>query len=57
MVSYAELKSGFIQLKGRQIPTVPLSSLVRARQIAGLLKGKIAAGEFLLGTPQFTLPS
>ena len=57
VVSYAELKSGFIQLKGRRIPTVPLSSVVRARQIAGLLKEKIAAGEFLLGTPQFTLPS
>ncbi len=57
MVSYAELKSGAIQLKGRRIPTVPLSSVVKARQIAGLLKEKIAAGEFLLGTPQFTLPS
>ncbi len=57
MVSYAELKSGAIQLKGRRIPTVPLSSVVRARRIAGLLKERIAAGEFLLGTPQFTLPS
>lgn len=54
-VSYAELKSGFIDLKGKQVPTVPLSSMVRAREIAELLKKRIAGGKFLLGEPQFTL--
>jgi uncharacterized protein (DUF39 family) len=37
-VSYAELKSGAIKVKGRTVPTVPLSSMVRAREIAELLK-------------------
>ncbi len=56
-VSYAELKSGFIQFKGEKIPTVPLSSIVRAREIADILKDWIAGGKFTLGEPQFTLPS
>jgi uncharacterized protein (DUF39 family) len=55
-VSYAELKSGFISLKGKKVPTVPLSSRVRAEEIAGILKKWIAKGKFLLGEPQFTLP-
>jgi uncharacterized protein (DUF39 family) len=53
-VSYAELKSGFITLKGRQIPTVPLSSMVKARQIADILKKSIQNGKFFIGTPQHT---
>ena len=56
-VSYAKLKSGSIQLKGKEIPTVPLSSLVRARKIAEILKKKISQAKFTLGEPQFTLPS
>ncbi len=56
-VSYAELKSGVIKLNGQEVPTVPLSSLVRAREIADILKKKIARGAFFLGEPQFTLPS
>jgi L-aspartate semialdehyde sulfurtransferase len=55
-VSYAELKSGSIKFKGQAVPTVPLSSTVRAREIAGTLKEWIAKGDFLLGEPQFTLP-
>ncbi len=55
-VSYAELKSGFIKLNGKEIPTVPLSSMVKARAIADILKKKISQGKFLLGEPQFTLP-
>jgi uncharacterized protein (DUF39 family) len=54
-VSYAELKSGEIKIKGESIPTVPLSSMVKAREIAAWLKKKIAAGKFLLGEPQMTL--
>jgi uncharacterized protein (DUF39 family) len=56
-VSYAELKSGSIRLQGQDIPTVPLSSMVRAREIADLLKRRISQGKFLLGEPQFTLPA
>ena len=55
-VSYAELNSGSINLNGQEIPTVPLSSLVKAREIADILKQKIARGRFILGDPQFTLP-
>lgn len=55
-VSYAQLKSGYIPLRGEKIPTVPLSSLVKAREIAQILKQWISNGKFLLGEPQFTLP-
>ena len=56
-VSYAELKSGTIEVEGKKVPTVPLSSVVKAREIADILKKKISTGKFLLGEPQFTLPS
>ena len=55
-VSYAELKSGFIKLNGETVPSVPLSSTVKARAIAQTLKSWIQAGTVLLGEPQFTLP-
>ena len=55
-VSYAELKSGVITFQGRRVPTVPLSSVLKAREIAATLKTWIAKGRFLLGEPQFTLP-
>ena len=55
-VSYAELKSGVIKFNGQEIPTVPLSSVVRAREIADILKKKISQGKFMIGEPQFTLP-
>jgi uncharacterized protein (DUF39 family) len=56
-VSYAELKSGSIRFKGEDIPTVPLSSIVRAREIAETLKKWIQKGTFTLGEPQQMLPS
>ncbi len=56
-VSYAELKSGFINLKGKKVQTVPLSSIVKAREISEILKDWISLGKFMLGEPQFTLPS
>jgi len=56
-ISYAELKSGTIRLNGQDIPTVPISSIARAREIAQLLKEWIEKGEFLLGQPQMLLPS
>jgi uncharacterized protein (DUF39 family) len=56
-VSYAQLNSGHITFRGEKIPTVPLSSMVRAREIAEILKNWISKGTFLLGEPQFTLPS
>ena len=51
-VSYAELKSGSIMVRGEHVPTAPLSSMVKARKIAQILKSSISQGKFLLGTPQ-----
>ncbi len=51
-VSYAELKSGIITIREKKIPTVPLSSMIKARKIADLLKKSIRKGAFLLGEPQ-----
>ena len=56
-VSYAELKGGSITVNGQAIPTVPLSSMVRARVIADTLKTWISKGEFLLGEPQMPMPA
>lgn len=56
-VSYAELKSGVICFNGQDVPSVPLSSYVRALEIAQILKGWIEKGEFLLTEPQEMLPT
>lgn len=55
-VSYAQLKSGFINYGSEKIPATPLSSLVKAREITEILKEWILKGKFFLGEPQFTLP-
>jgi uncharacterized protein (DUF39 family) len=55
LVSYAELKSGTMTLNGQTVQTVPLSSYVRAQEIAGILKEWIQKGQFLLGQPQHLL--
>jgi len=56
-VNYKQLKSGKIKFNGREIPTTPLSSYPKAKQIAEILKEWIQKGEFLLGEPQQLLPS
>ncbi len=56
-VSYAQLKSGEITIGERLVPSAPLSSYLRAREIAQILKEWIQKGEFLLTQPAFTLPS
>ncbi|NPV73681.1 MAG: hypothetical protein HPY89_07825 [Pelotomaculum sp.] len=56
-VSYAELKSGKIIVNGKEVPTAPLSSYPKAREIAGILKSWIQKGEFLLTEPVKLLPS
>ncbi len=55
-VSYGELKSGRISVKGKQVPTASLSSYPRAVEIANLLKDWIIKGEFLLSEPVVPLP-
>jgi len=56
-ISYKQLKSGEIELQGKKIPTSPLSSYSRARQIAAMLKEWIQKGDFLLTEPVQLLPS
>ena len=46
-----------MKFNGQEIPTVPLSSYVRALEIADILKGWIERGEFLLTEPQVMLPT
>lgn len=55
-ISYAALKSGRITIGGKEVPTAPLSSYVKAREIATILKTWIATGRFLLGEPVQLLP-
>ena len=56
-VSYAELKGGTIEFNGMKVPTVPVSSWVRAMEIANILKTRIEKGEFLLTEGQVMLPT
>ena len=55
-VSYAQLKSGKIEIKGKQVPTSSLSSYPKAVEIAQTLKAWIKKGEFTLTEPVSPLP-
>jgi len=50
-VSYEQLKSGSIELNGKQVSTRPLGIPAKARQITEELKKRIEAGTFLLSCP------
>ena len=56
-VSYKDLRSGEIKINGEKIPTAPMSSYYKARNIANILKEWIERGEFLLGESQQEIPS
>lgn len=55
-VTYAELRSGSITIDGKRVPTGPISSLPKAREIAGELKRWIIQERFSLNEPAQTLP-
>lgn len=55
-VSYAELKTGEIIVEGKKVPTAPLSSIFKAREIAQTLKNWISEGSFVLHEPAELLP-
>lgn len=55
-VTYRELRSGSIRINGKEVPTAPLSSQARAREIALKLKEWVGNGRFLLSEPQEMLP-
>lgn len=50
-VSYAQLQSGKARLNDKIIKTAPLSSIVKAREIAAILKSWILRKDFLLNEP------
>ena len=55
-VTYAQLKTGKITVKDKEIPTGNISSYPKAREIAGQLKSWIKKGDFLLTEPVAPLP-
>ncbi len=54
--SYAELKSGHIKVRGKDVPTASLSSYPKAVEIANILKYWIQQGKFLLTESVAPLP-
>jgi len=50
-VTYAELRSGAVEINGEEIRTSSLSSFNRARRVAGALKDWISAGKMELSLP------
>ncbi|MCL1834237.1 MAG: homocysteine biosynthesis protein [Leptospirales bacterium] len=55
-ITFAELKSGSVELNGMNIPSSPLSSYPKALEIASTLKGWIENG-FTIGIPQLQMPT
>ncbi len=50
-ISYAELRSGKIEINGKQVRTAPISSYSKARKIAAALKEWVRQGKFFLQQP------
>jgi len=55
-VTYRELKSGKINIKGKEVPTAGLSSYAKAKEIATILKEWIRKGQFFLTEPVAPIP-
>lgn len=55
-ITYAELRSGKVEVMGKEVPVSPLSSFKMAREIAEKLKKWIEKGEFYLSPPVELLP-
>ena len=55
-VTYAQLRSGEIEIMGRKVPTGSLSSYRKAREIAETLKSWISGGAFSVTKPLFSFP-
>jgi L-aspartate semialdehyde sulfurtransferase len=56
LVTYAQLKSGKLNIDGKIVRVAPLASLYLSRQVSMLLKEKIQAREFFLTEPVAALP-
>ncbi|WP_305064163.1 homocysteine biosynthesis protein [Methanococcoides sp.] len=55
-VTYGELRSGSIDVNGKEVTTSSLSSFKKSRQIANELKDWIKGGEFFVSMPVERLP-
>ncbi|WP_094228790.1 homocysteine biosynthesis protein [Methanolobus psychrotolerans] len=55
-VTYEELRSGYVDIDGRDVPTSSLSSFKKSRIIASELKEWIFRGEFFVSLPAERLP-
>jgi len=55
--NYQQLRSGSINVDGKEVQTAPLSSLKKAREIADILKGWITEGKFEVTEPVRPLPT
>jgi uncharacterized protein (DUF39 family) len=55
-VTYGELKSGLIEVKGKKVPTGCFSSYAKAREVAEHLKDLIRNGRFFLTQPVSPFP-
>ncbi|WP_340817693.1 homocysteine biosynthesis protein [Methanolobus sp. WCC4] len=55
-VTYAELRSGSVEIDGRDVPTSSMSSFKKSRMIASELKEWIARGDFFVSMPAERLP-
>jgi len=55
MVSYAQLRSGKVEINGKEVRTSSLSSLEKAREIANILKEWILTDKFFLTNPSAML--
>jgi uncharacterized protein (DUF39 family) len=55
-VTYAQLRSGRIEIEGRKVPTGPISSISVARKIAAELKSWVADNRWTLTEPVQLLP-
>jgi uncharacterized protein (DUF39 family)/predicted transcriptional regulator len=56
-VSYSELRSGRVEIKGKDVPSSSLSSYKMAVEISEVLKKRIQEGSFFLTSPVENLPS
>ncbi|MFP4071240.1 MAG: homocysteine biosynthesis protein [Desulfovibrionales bacterium] len=57
LATFDELQSGRIDINGRSVPTVPVTSYKISLEVADRLKQWIQKGEFLLTEPQAPIPS
>jgi len=55
-VNYQQLRSGKINIRGKDVPTGALSSYSKAKEIAEILKDWIKKGDFILTEPVAKLP-